>query len=190
MIRTSGASNPPKRRGAVTETEEVTEFIGNDLAELCQATIDAITEGQGFNWIKPPARSTLEAYWRGVLLIPDRTLFIARLKGTIVGTLQLIRPPSNNEAGAFAVEFGTFFIAPWARGHGLARSLMKDAEAKARAEGFTVLEVSVRADRDAAIALAEGSGFKRWATKERYARVDGKYLPGYYYVKYLDEETA
>lgn len=176
-----------KRKSAATATEELTEFFGRDLDDLCQATVDAITDGQGFNWIKPPARTTLEAYWRGVLLIPDRTLFVARLKGAIVGTLQIIRPPSNNESGAFSAELGTFFIAPWARGYGLGRSLLADAEKKAREEGFTVLEVSVRADREAAIGLAEGSGFRRWATKERYALINGQYLAGHYYVKYLDE---
>ncbi len=171
---------------AVTETQELGKFAGNDLAELCEATVEAIVEGQGFGWLKPPARTTLEAYWRGVLLIPERTLFVARLKGTIVGTAQLIRPSTNNEAAAFTAELGTFFVAPWARGHGLARSLLRDVEKRARKDGFTTLEVHVRADRNAAIALAEGSGFKRWATKERYARVNGEYLPGHFYVKYLD----
>jgi len=170
----------------VTETQELDQFYGNDLAELCEATTEAIIEGQGFGWLKPPARSTLEAYWRGVLLIPERTLFVARLKGTIVGTAQLIRPPSNNEAAAFAAEVGTFFVAPWARGHGLARSLLRDVEERAREEGFSTLEVHVRADREAAIALAEASGYKRWATKERYARVNGEYLPGHFYIKYLE----
>lgn len=171
----------------LTATEEVTEFIGNDLDSLCEATVEAIVDGHGFSWLKPPARSTLEAYWRGVLLIPERTLFVARLDGRIVGTVQLVRPARNNEQGAFSAEIATFFIAPWARGHGLARSLLKDAERKARAEGFTTLEVNIRGDRKPAIALAEASGFTRWATKERYARVDGVYLAGHYFVKYLDQ---
>lgn len=180
-------SRSNKRSADVTETQELTHFHGSDLDDLCQATVEAIIDGQGFSWIKPPAQSTLQAYWRGVLLIPERTLFVARLKGSIVGTAQLIRPPSNNETGAFAAEVGTFFIAPWARGHGLARSLLADAEARARKDGFRVLEVHVRADREAAIALAEAHGFTRWGTKERYAYIDGKYLPGHYYVKYLDQ---
>lgn len=176
-----------KQKAEGTETLELKAFQGSDLEDLCKATVEAVVDGQGFNWIKPPAMSTLQAYWRGVLLIPDRTLFVARLSGELVGTLQLIRPPSNNESGAFSVEVGTFFVAPWARGHGLARSLLADAEARARAEGFKCLEVSVRADREAAVTLAEASGFKRWATKERYALIDGKYLPGHFYVKYLDQ---
>ncbi|MDA5194600.1 GNAT family N-acetyltransferase [Govanella unica] len=172
---------------AVTETQELKTFQGSDLEDLCNATIEAIVDGEGFSWIKPPSMSALQAYWRGVLLIPERTLFVARLSGELVGTAQLIRPPSNNETGAFSVEVGTFFVAPWARGHGLARSLLADAEARARQDGFKSLEVNVRADREAAMSLAEGSGFTRWATKERYALIDGTYLPGHFYVKYLDQ---
>lgn len=173
-----------------TEVEVLDRFVGSDLADLCQATIDAVIDGQGFGWIKPPAMTTLEAYWRGVLLMPDRTLLVARFNGAIVGTLQLVRPPRNNEAGAFAVEVVTFFIAPWARGHGLARGILGEAEALARAEGFTSLDVSIRGDRTAAILLAEAWGFKRWGTKERYAQVDGRYLPGHFYTKNIDTPTS
>lgn len=170
-----------------TATEELAEFATGDLEALCQATAEAIVDGQGFSWLKPPPQGTLEAYWRGVLLIPERTLFVARLNGRIVGTAQLVRPSRNNEQGSFSAEVATFFVAPWARGYGLARSLLRDAEAKARQEGFSTLEVNVRADRKAAIALAEGSGFVKWATKERYARVGGGYLAGHYYAKHLDQ---
>ena len=173
-----------------TQVEILDSFVGSDLADLCQATIDAIVDGQGFGWIKPPAVSTLEAYWRGVLLMPDRTLLVARYNGAIVGTLQLVRPPRNNEAGAFAAEVTTFFIASWARGHGLARGLLGEAEVLARSEGFKALDVSIRGDRTVAILLAEASGFKRWGTKERYALVDGAYLPGHFYSKNIDSLNA
>lgn len=174
---------PGFRDPTATQVEILDSFVGTDLADLCQATADAVIDGQGFGWIKPPAVASLEAYWRGVLLMPDRTLFVARLGGSIVGTLQLVRPPKNNEAGAFAAEVMTFFIAPWARGYGLGRGLLSDAEALARHEGFKVLDVSIRGDRTAAIKLAEVSGFRRWGTKEHYALIDGKYLPGHFYTK-------
>lgn len=178
--------SPVPRDPQATEVDILDSFVGSDLADLCQATIDAIIDGQGFGWIKPPSASTLEAYWRGVLLMPDRTLLVARYNGAIVGTLQLVRPPKNNEAGAFAAEVMTFFIASWARGHGLARGLLGEAEALARAEGFKTLDVSIRGDRTVAILLAEASGFKRWGTKERYALVEGRYLPGHFYTKNID----
>ena len=49
-----------------------------------------------------PGRRALESYFRGVLLVPERELFVARLNGVIVGSAHLVRPPRNNEAQAFA----------------------------------------------------------------------------------------
>ncbi len=46
------------------------------------------------------ARDVMETYWRGVLLVPERTLFVGRLDGVIAGSAQLVRPPRNNEAQA------------------------------------------------------------------------------------------
>ena len=40
----------------------------------------------------------LETYFRGVLLVPERELFLARLDGLVVGSAHLVRPPRNNEA--------------------------------------------------------------------------------------------
>ena len=60
-----------------------------DLQDLCDATVDAINAGGGFGWVSPPPRDTLERYWQGPLLIPDRRVFIARLDGLIAGSVQL-----------------------------------------------------------------------------------------------------
>ena len=69
------------------------------------------------------ARRALETYFRGVLLVPERELFVARLNGDIVGSAILVRPPRNNEAQAFAASLMHSYIAPYARGYGLARML-------------------------------------------------------------------
>ncbi len=161
------------------------EFRGNDLEELCQATEGAIIDGNGFGWLRPPVRQKLESYWGGVLLVPQRRLVVARLDGSIVGSAQLVTPPANNEARSFAAEVTTFFVAPWARGHGLAQGLLEAIEKRARAEGYTVLELDMRATQDAAIKLYEQAGFRCWATKEKYALVDDAYVAGHYYVKDL-----
>jgi hypothetical protein len=72
-----------------------------------------------------PSRTVLERYWRGVLLMPQRDLFVARLDGAVVGSSQLLRPPPNNEAQAHSAQITSFFIAPGARGFGLARGLIR-----------------------------------------------------------------
>ncbi len=60
----------------------------------------AIIDGGGFGWVNPPGRMALETYFRGVLLVPERELFVARLDGHVVGSAHLVRPPRNNEAQA------------------------------------------------------------------------------------------
>ena len=71
-----------------------------DLQDLCDATVDAIEAGGGFGWLSPPPRDTLERYWQGLMLIPDRRVFVARLDGLIAGSIQLHLNPRNNEAQA------------------------------------------------------------------------------------------
>ena len=54
---------------------------------------------------------------------------VVRLDKVIAGSCQIVCPPRNNEAQAFR-NLTTFFVAPWARGHGLAALLIGEAEAQ------------------------------------------------------------
>ncbi|HVA14293.1 MAG TPA: GNAT family N-acetyltransferase [Stellaceae bacterium] len=168
-----------------TAVERLRAFEGDDLEDLCEATVAAIEDGGGFGWVKAPARHLLESFWRGVVLVPERSLYVARLNGTICGSVQLVAPPRNNEAQAFAAQLTSNFLAPWSRGHGLARRMIEAIEDAARAAGFAVLNLDVRATQEAAIGLYEAMGFQRWGTHPAYARVDGKVIPGYFYLKRL-----
>jgi ribosomal protein S18 acetylase RimI-like enzyme len=181
----SGGPAPKK------SVEPLERFAGTDLEDLCDAAEDAIKAGGGFGWLAAPPRHIMEAYWRGVLLVPERRLFVARIDGTICGSAQLSRPPRNNEAQAFAAQLTSNFIAPWARGHGLARRIVLVVEEAARAAGFAILNLDVRATQEAAIQLYESLGYVRWGTHPAYARVDGKVIPGHFYFKRLAaEDTA
>lgn len=173
---------------ARTTVEPLQAFKGTDLDDLCDAAEAAIKGGGGFGWLRAPPRHIMENYWRGVLLVPERRLFVARLEGTICGSAQLMRPPRNNEAQAFAAWMMSNFIAPWARGHGLARQLVLAVEEGARAQGFAVLNLDVRATQSAAIQLYESLGYERWGTHPSYARVEGEIVPGFYYYKRLAGE--
>jgi hypothetical protein len=165
--------------------ERANEFDDADLADLCEAADAAIIDGGGFGWVNPPGRQALERYFKGVLLVPERELFVARVDGRIVGSAQLVRPPRNNEAQAFAATLMHSFIAPFARGHGLARLLTHRVEEGARALGYHVLNLDVRETQDAAIAMYESLGYIRWAVHPAYARVGGKTVRGVFYYKLL-----
>lgn len=164
----------------------VHELSPGDIDDLCDATDAAILGGGGFGWIKLPAREILERYWRGVLAMPSRLLFVARLDGVICGTAQLMTPARNNEAQNFIANMTTVFVAPWARGHGLARMLVENMERAAREEGIGVIHLDVRETLDAAVKLYEAMGYIHCGTNPYYARIDGKIIPGRYYYKVID----
>jgi RimJ/RimL family protein N-acetyltransferase len=180
-----------QRANGKVAIERLTQCSGTDLDDLCEATEAAIVEGGGFGWLKPPPRHVLENYWKGVLLIPDRRLVVGRLDGVIAGSAQLSKAPRNNEAQSFAGALTGAFVAPWARGHGLARSIVLEIERIAREEfSLTVLNLDLRATQRAAISLYEGLNYRRWGTHSVYARVDGEIVPGHYYYKRLDEQGS
>ena len=181
------STDPAPRPQHELFVERVTVFSDEDLHALCEATDAAIIDGGGFGWVNPPGRRALESYFRGVLLVPERELFVARLDGTVVGSAHLVRPPRNNEAQAFAAQFMHSYIAPYARGHGLARLLTHRVEEGARALGYHLLNLDVRETQDAAIALYESMGYIRWGVHPVYARVSGKTIRGVHYYKLLQQ---
>jgi ribosomal protein S18 acetylase RimI-like enzyme len=172
--------------------EVLIEVIGgqlnaSDLNDLCDATDAAIKSGGGFGWLELPAREILERYWQGVVAMPQRLLLVARLDGVICGTCQLIKPVQQNEAQKHMMQLTTHFVSPWARGHGLARKLLLEAEKLALKEDGLVLNLDVRETQEAAISLYESQGYTRYGSHPFYAKIDGDMVRGFYYTKHLSE---
>ncbi|MGE0754828.1 MAG: N-acetyltransferase family protein [Alphaproteobacteria bacterium] len=170
----------------VTRVERLTEFRHADLTEIVQATEDAVRENIGFNWVVPPGRDVLETYWKGVLVVPERVMYAARLDGTLVGSIQLVKPGQSKETSSFAAAIEAHFVAPWARGHGLAKQLLEAAEREARSQGFSVLRLNVRETQEAAIKLYEDSGYVCWGVLPYYEFVNAQMLAGRFYYKNLE----
>ena len=165
--------------------EHVTELHEDDMQALCEATNAAILDGGGFGWVSPPGQQALERYFRGVMLVPERELFVGRGDGIITGSAQLVRQPRNNEAQAFAAAIMHAFVAPFARGQGLARLMTTRIEDRARFLNYRVMNLDVRETQTAAIALYESLGYTRWGEHPEYARVRGQTLRGFFYTKPL-----
>jgi GNAT superfamily N-acetyltransferase len=168
-----------------TAVERLTALAGADLHDLCDAAEAGIADGGGFGWLKLPPREAMESYWRGVLLVPERELFVARLDGTIGGSAQLWKPSRNNEAGALVGQLTPFFLAPGARGHGLAPKLVQAIEDRAREVGLKVMTLDVRETQARAIEVYGQLGYTRWGSNPRYAFVNGRWMAGHYYGKDL-----
>lgn len=169
------------------EAEHVTEQLASgDLNDLCDSTYAAIDDGGGFGWIHPPSRQILERYWNGVITMPARELFVARLDHIICGTAQLIHPPENNEAQKSAVHMSSLFIAPWARKYGLARLLLDKVEYYAMDSDYRIINLDVRESQAAAIRLYESAGYCCFGRHPYYAIIDDQPVAGRYYYKCID----
>jgi ribosomal protein S18 acetylase RimI-like enzyme len=171
---------------AQTEVVIAESLDTREMDELCDATAAAIDGGGGFGWLTPPPRQVMEGYYNGVVLVPGRTLFLGLIDGVIAGSAQLVRPTRNNEAQAAACNLTSAFVAPWARGHRLARKLTEAVESQARAEGVGMINLDVRESQKAAIYVYESMGYVHWGTHPLYARLaDGTIVPGRSYYKVL-----
>ncbi|MSP49376.1 MAG: GNAT family N-acetyltransferase [Alphaproteobacteria bacterium] len=176
--------------GTKISAERVTKLSDRELEDLCAAAADAVKDGGGFGWLKPPPRHVMEGFWRGVLMVPERMLFVGRLDGTIAGSAMLQKPPRNNEAQAHSCWLTTSFVAPWARGHGMANLITATVEAAAREAGYLTLNLDVRETQTLAIELYRHRGYVHWGTNPRYARVGGAFVAGLYFYKVLSGEGA
>lgn len=174
---------------ATAKVERIKEFTGSDLEDLCEATEKTIVNDMGFSiglgWLEPPGRQKLESYWKGLLLVPERVLLAGRLDGVIAGSIQLIKPAPSNQTATFAATAKAHFVAPWARGHGLAKMLLAAAEEEARKLDYKILKFEVRATQNAAISLYESMGYKKWGVLDKYEFVHGQYVAGFFYYKDL-----
>ncbi len=178
-----------ERKEQVT-VDRITTFSEMELGDLCQATEDAIRDGIGFNWVTPPQRDMLEAYWRGVLVVPERVVFGGWLDGTLAGAIQLLKPGKSNQTRAFSATISCHFVAPWARGHGMAKQLLHAAEEEAQSEDFSVLNLSVRETQKAAIKLYEEEGYTRWGILPVYEQVEDNIVAGHFFYKNIKPVIA
>ena len=168
------------------QVEKKTVLTDHEVHELAVATEDAIRDGIGFNWLTPPMRETLESYWRGVVMVPTRSLFIARLDNVIAGSIQLVRPSKSKETSAFAATVEAHFVAPWARGHGLAPMLLDAAEREAAREGFAVINIAVRETQARALEVYRSHGYTEWGTMPYYEFVNASMVSGHFFYKKLE----
>lgn len=166
--------------------ERKTALSTTEREELCTATEDAIRDGIGFNWIAPPMRETLESYWNGVVMVPSRTLLVGKLDGIVAGSIQLVRPSKTKEMQAFSASVEAHFVAPWARGHGLAKMLLAEAEREAAKDGFSVINIAVRETQERALQIYREHGYTEWGTMPYFEYVNASMVSGHFFYKKLE----
>ena len=165
------------------KTEILTSISSLDLADLCNITEQAIKAGGGFGWLRVPPREMLNKYWKGLVVVQNRILIVGRLNNAIAGTLQLCLQSPNNEAQKKITNIISHFVAPWARGYGLAKNMIDYAEVTAKDNGASCMQLDIRETQEAAIHLFKSKGYEQWGTNPNYASVEGKIIKGLYFYK-------
>ena len=167
------------------KTEILTSITSIDLADLCNITEQAIKAGGGFGWLRVPTREILNQYWKKKLDENHNNLIVGRLNGIIAGTLQLSYEKSNIESRKNIAQIKRQFVAPWARGYGLAKTMIDHTEIIAKEDNIKSLQLAVRETQDAAIKLFTGKNYTKWGENPYYAYINGSFIKGYYYYKNL-----
>ena len=174
-----------EKKAPVVTVERVETLSRADLHDLGDATTAAIESDGGFGWVIVPEREVLQRYWQGVVAVPQRDLIIARMDKAIVGTAQLVRFPPNNRAQSFSGQLTTFFVAPWARGHGLGKMILELVEKRAKEMNLNVINLDVRETQYGAINLFKKAGYVQWGMNPVYALVKERVVPGYFFHKII-----
>ena len=165
--------------------DDLKNISNTDLADLCYNTEQAIKAGGGFGWLNIPPVESLKKYWNGIVLIKSNFLVVGRLNGSIAGASQIAFNPPNNEAQKNISKIQTHFVAPWARGYGLAKAMIDLAIEISKENNMKSIQLDIRETQSAAIQLFENKGFIKWGTNPSYAFINGSRIKGYYYYKDL-----
>ena len=132
-----------------------------DLADLCNITEQAIKAGGGFGWLRVPTRYILTDYWTKRTNDKYIKLIVGRLNCVIAGTLQLAYEAPNIESRKNIARIRRQFVAPWARGYGLAKTMIDYTEQIAKEDNIKSLQLAVRETQDAAIKLFTGKNYTK-----------------------------
>lgn len=117
------------------------EGLESDLEALAEVLHEVVNDGAGVSFVVPFSLREAKAFWAervlpGVL-DGSRRVLVARVDGRIRGTVQLdLGTPPNQPHRA---EVAKLLVHPLARRMGIARHLMLELEAVARAENRTLL---------------------------------------------------
>lgn len=126
------------RNNLIIEELPTTEEHIDLLAKLL---IDVVEDGASIGFLPPLAVSDALEYWRNVLS-PGIILFVARIEGEIVGSIQLHLCLKPN--GMHRAEIAKLMIHPQHRRQGFGRSLMLKVEERAKQENRSLVVLDTR----------------------------------------------
>lgn len=130
-------------------------------ARLAQILTHCVSAGASVSFLPPLERDAALAFWRRMsreVATGGRILLVAWVDGLLAGTVMLdLATPPNQPHRA---EVQKLLVEPQARRRGVARALMRAAEAEAATAGRSLLTLDTR-EGDDAEALYRASGWQR-----------------------------
>lgn len=161
------------------QVEQITFWENeDDLNTLCETLEAAIIAGYHCKWTKPPPRHLIETYFKGVILVPDKLLFIARLDGNIVGICEITTPPKQKDSALIAVTVDIFAIAPYALKIGIENRLISKMEHTVSQLGFPIINITFDETQKRSLQFFLQNEYVHWATHPYYQKIDGQILKG------------
>ena len=97
----------------------------------------------------------------------------------------LVHPPNSRDTKKNISKIQSHFVAPWARGYGLAKAMIDRALEISKENNKKSIQLDIRETQSAAIQLFENKGFSKWGENPSYAFINGTRIKGYYYFKDL-----
>ncbi|WP_230411131.1 GNAT family N-acetyltransferase [Collimonas humicola] len=160
----------PQRQGGCTVEDVRADQFDGVVGPLTDILIACVAHGASIGFVDTPAAEDAFSFWYGVsgsLVSGGRRLLVARVAGEVVGTVQVVLATPAN--GHHRAEIAKLLVHPEARRKGVARSLMQQAEAIARADGRSLLILDTRTG-DAAESLYSAMGYELAGVIPDYAR--------------------
>lgn len=121
----------------IEEIKRVDDVM-EELSELLQKVVD---DGASIGFLPPMKQEVALKYWEDVLAL-DVILFIAKINNEIAGSVQLHLCTKEN--GMHRAEIAKLMTHPHFRRQGVARTLMKAAEERAKQENRSLLVLDTR----------------------------------------------
>jgi GNAT superfamily N-acetyltransferase len=148
-------------------------------AELAELLVDSVQNGGAVNFVWPMTRAKADAWWDGALASHDageRLVLAAESGGRMVGTVQLILAPQENQS--FRADVAKMLVLSSARRQGIGGALLSAVEEEARRIGRTLLTLDTRTG-EAGERLYARMGWQRVGDVPDYAiNPDGNGLHG------------
>lgn len=165
--------------------EELTDLDTEDANGLTKLLVDVVEDGASIGFLPPLDPHVARVYWSMVLGDHVR-LWVARLNGDIVGSVQLHLVAKQN--GRHRAEIAKLMVHPSSQRKGIGRSLMHAAEARAREEKRSLLVLDTR-EGDPSNGLYASLGYTEAGKIPDYAEsADGKLDASVFYFKRLSGE--